>query len=234
MIIFNKQNNYSYVLLFLILTLCTIPFRYLGWTGMGFTLSFLHTALLISAVYSCAHKKRIRYLVGIMAFFSILATWMGSLKLFMSIEFRLTSGILFYVIFSYVILEDIFKTKKANRNILSASLSAYILIGFTFAFIYTLLEVKLPGSFVIPEPAAPEIEHVASQDEDSLTGTFFYHSFVTLTTLGYGDIQPRSQAARFFCIIQAIIGQFYLVVVVAGIVGLTATNHFSGNNGAQE
>ena len=107
---------------------------------------------------------------------------------------------------------------------LSGSLSAYMLFGMTFAFIYALLEIQIPGSFVIPEGTAVINE---AHKHEALLGTFFYHSFVTLTTLGYGDIQPRSQPARFFCIIEAIIGQFYLVVIVAGIVGTTASKYFS-------
>ena len=51
-------------------------------------------------------------------------------------------------------------------------------------------------------------------------GIFLYHSFITLTTVGYGDITPSSFPARFLCISEAIIGQIYLVVVVSGFVGL--------------
>ena len=92
-----------------------------------------------------------------------------------------------------------------------------------------LLEIQIPGSFHLPDTL-----ETANKLEEALLGNFFYHSFVTLTTLGYGDIQPKSQPARFFCIIEAIIGQFYLVVIVAGIVGSTATKHFQESDSQKE
>ena len=220
----NQGNNYSYVLAFLILILCSVPFRDLGWVGMDFILSVLHTAFIISAVYSCRHKPKLRIIIGLLATLSIVSTWESSIFANTHESVRLISSIVFYVIFTYIILEDILKTRRADQNMLSGSLSAYMLFGMTFAFIYALLEIQIPGSFVIPEGTVAITE---ANKHEILLGYFFYHSFVTLTTLGYGDIQPISQPARFFCIIEAIIGQFYLVVIVAGIVGSTASKYFS-------
>ena len=49
--------------------------------------------------------------------------------------------------------------------------------------------------------------------------TWVYFSFTTLTTLGYGDVAPRSDVARMLAILEALIGQIYLVVIVARLVG---------------
>ena len=220
----NKKegNNYSYVFAFLILTIGTIPFRDLGWFGMNFILATLHTALVVSAIYSCRHKPKIFIILSCIALSSLVATWEHSISAGFNINLKLTLGIMFYIIFIYVILEDVLKQKRADKNMLLASLSAYMLIGMVFAFVFAILEIQAPGSFSFPESV-----NSLNKSKEALLGIFFYHSFVTLTTLGYGDIYPQSQAARFFCIIEAIIGQFYLVVIVAGIVGSTATKYFS-------
>lgn len=221
----DEGNNYTYVFAFLILTIATIPFRDLGWFGMDFTLAALHSALLISAVYSCRHKPKVFIIIGFLALSSIFATWEHSTLARTNVSLKLSLGIIFYIMFIYVILEDVLKQKKADRNMLLGSLSAFMLIGIAFAFIFALLEIKIPGSFHLPDSV-----NIPKNNEEALLGNFFYHSFVTLTTLGYGDIYPQTQAARFFCIIEAIIGQFYLVVIVAGIVGTTATKYFSSEN----
>ncbi|MCH2206056.1 MAG: ion channel [Lentisphaerales bacterium] len=219
-----EGNNYSYVLAFLVLTLCTIPFRDLRWFGMDVVLATLHTALLVSAIYSCRHRPKVCVIVGILAVCSIIATWEHSIFAWANANLKFILGIIFYLIFTYVILEDVLKSKTADRNMLYGSLCAYILFGITFAFIYALLEVNIQGSFLLPETPG-----TTNNKEQDLLANFFYHSFVTLTTLGYGDIQPKSQPARFFCIIEAMIGQFYLVVVVAGIVGTTASKYFKSH-----
>ena len=74
---------------------------------------------------------------------------------------------------------------------------------------YSLLEHLLPGSFSYPDTLA-ELD----------TSTFNYFSFVTMTTLGYGDISPVSPPARAMAITQAVTGHFYLAVLVARLVGI--------------
>ena len=71
------------------------------------------------------------------------------------------------------------------------------------------MESLHPGSFSIPE-----IKGI------SASRSFLYYSFVTLTTLGYGDITPVASLARSLCILEAVLGQLYLVVQVAWLVGV--------------
>ena len=84
----------------------------------------------------------------------------------------------------------------------------FLLLGLCWAFIYALIEVLNPGSF-----------SVASITTAGSSSAYTYFSFVTLTTLGYGDISPVAQVARSFAILEAITGQMYLAVLVARLVG---------------
>ena len=80
------------------------------------------------------------------------------------------------------------------------------------------------------------MEHFYPGSFKGLSGTgivdvqrdLFYYSYVTLATLGYGDINPVSPEARSLAITEAVVGQLYLVVLVAGLVGIHLTDRRSG------
>jgi hypothetical protein len=91
---------------------------------------------------------------------------------------------------------------------LYAALSAYLLAGVFFALSYWLIEQLLPGSFAGP-------------GDFSRVGALYF-SFVTLATLGYGDIVPRTDVARGLAIVEGVGGQLFLAVMVARLVSLYA------------
>lgn len=96
---------------------------------------------------------------------------------------------------------------------IAAALSAYLLAGLLFAVLYLLVDRVLPGSLVGAETA----------ETGRLTlPTAIYFSYVTLATLGYGDIVPREAAARGLAVVEALGAQLYLTVMVARLVGLHA------------
>jgi hypothetical protein len=107
----------------------------------------------------------------------------------------------------------IFGSGRIDRERLLASLSLYLLFGLIFAIIFVVVEELLPGSFRYPVTQSPgsEIKPLAQ---------LIYFSYVTLATLGYGDIVPLNGPAKGLVILEAIIGQMYLVVVVARLVSL--------------
>jgi hypothetical protein len=76
-----------------------------------------------------------------------------------------------------------------------------------------------PGSFQFG-PSLSGSAHPANLDHPVLT----YYSFITLTTVGYGDVTPVSAAARTLSWMEAIAGQFYVAVIVAGLVSLFVAN----------
>jgi hypothetical protein len=105
---------------------------------------------------------------------------------------------------------------KVDSERLSAALSAYLLAGHLFGLTYFQVEQLRPGSFGIGGvptlPAQLELQ------------TAIYFSFVTLATLGYGDITPLTPTARGLAVSEAILGQLYLAVLVARLVGTSGPN----------
>jgi hypothetical protein len=102
---------------------------------------------------------------------------------------------------------------RVDANSVFGALCAYLFLGFSFAVVYDMLAYLNPAAIFTPEEGEPNFI------------TWAYFSFTTLTTLGYGDIAPRSYPARMIAILEALIGQIYLVVVVARLVGSALSKH---------
>ena len=117
---------------------------------------------------------------------------------------------LFFAYSCLLISKFVLRDGKVTRDKLAAAICVYLLIGATWGMLFVLLETVDPGSLSMSFDA-PGAD--AAQDA-------IYFSFVTLTTLGYGDIAPISAPARALAIIEAIIGQIYLAVMIARLVGL--------------
>jgi hypothetical protein len=107
-------------------------------------------------------------------------------------------------------MQQIAKGNNISANRIVGAICVYLMIGVIWALSYALLEAVVPGSF------KGLTEHVAST---SWNPDWVYFSFVTLSTLGYGDITPMTYSARALSYFEAIVGQFYLAVLVAGLVG---------------
>jgi hypothetical protein len=94
-----------------------------------------------------------------------------------------------------------------------AAICAYLLIGYAWAFGYSILDEFHPSAFAAPT-------EVARNDYVGRVMQMRYFSFTTLATVGYGDIVPRTPGARTMAILEAILGQFYLVALIGRLVGL--------------
>ena len=88
-----------------------------------------------------------------------------------------------------------------------------------WAFVFSVLEAINPGSFAIGD----------RQIEVGLS-LFIYYSFVTITTLGYGDISPITAPANSFSFLEAVTGQLYLAILIARLVGIHIAQSMSREN----
>jgi hypothetical protein len=116
-------------------------------------------------------------------------------------------------LFSVGILEDVLRRGQISADKICGAICVYLLIGFAWAFGYGIIELINPGSF----------SGLAEIDTDNHVGRIMqlrYFSFATLTTLGFGDILPRSPSARTLATLEAVTGQIYLAVLIARLVGL--------------
>jgi voltage-gated potassium channel len=133
---------------------------------------------------------------------------------------RAVSFILPIVTVGLLILVDVLAAKRIVFDMVCGALCVFVLFGMCWANIYTLLERLAPGSFAI-DFARYHID--AGADPFATAGVFTYYSFVTLTTVGYGDIVPASATARWLVWLEAVFGQFYMAVFVSRLIGLQAS-----------
>lgn len=111
------------------------------------------------------------------------------------------------VAISFTLRQVVFGT-EINANRMVGAICVFLLLGIIWSFAYALLELAAPNSF---KGFSPEFG-------PGIDSSWLYFSFVTLTTLGYGDISPVSAMARTLAYMQAVAGQFYIAVLVAGLV----------------
>jgi hypothetical protein len=132
----------------------------------------------------------------------------------------------------FMIIEfDVFSDDQVTAETLAGACCGYVLIAAIFASIYSVLlqfdpnGLKLwPGAEIIPQ-------QLTFQSEEY--GVLGYYSIATLTTLGYGDIVPNSTATRNTAAVEALIGQLYLAVIVARLVGMYITTRTTAAMKAQ-
>ena len=146
----------------------------------------------------------------------------------------------FFVYLALHILLWTLRQHDVDAETIYGAVSVYLLMALIWGIAYYSIALTSPGSFRFPdedalaelqarraavlgesEEGAPLVLYEAWTDRaNSASGTMMYYSFVTLTTLGYGDIYPVSDAARILAMLEATLGQLYLVILVARLVGL--------------
>ncbi|MEM8763327.1 MAG: potassium channel family protein [Bacteroidota bacterium] len=125
---------------------------------------------------------------------------------------RMTGYFFFYLAVSYEILKQVWRATEVSKNVIFGLASGYISLGLIGFFICLSIELAFPGSFqgVIIDIQA-ETTRIAEQ--------MLYFSFITLMTIGYGDILPTTDLSQKAAILIGLMGQFYLVIFTAVIVG---------------
>ncbi len=146
--------------------------------------------------------------------------WLNVLKLITFPDLINTGILILYVsMVIYSFSKYVFSARVVNTSLICAALCLYLFIGTLWGFFFEILEQLHPGSF-----AGYLLEQTRSPVE--LRQHFQYFSFVTLTTLGYGDILPRTSGASALCHTEAFLGQIFMAVTVARLVGIQVAQQF--------
>ena len=207
-----NKNKFLYFLVSIILLILFIPFLQ-GGIYSAALLNLLTTIILLTGVYAVSDTKKHLYIASILGLPWVIINW-SSLSIHMAISepAAISWGVLFFVYTTVVMFSHVIKGSKVTKETLYGAISVYLLIGLTYTSIYGLFESINAGSFnlINSEDAVYEFK----------INDLIYFSYTTLTTLGYGDIKPITSYARSFAISEAIIGQLYLTILVARLVGL--------------
>lgn len=129
--------------------------------------------------------------------------------------------VFFLLVTVYALQRYLWQMRQISADGIAAALNGYLMLGLAWGLIFMCIEIVLPGSFRLPDGLALPADPLTYTNEQ--WSVFSYLSYVTLATLGYGDVTPVSSPARSLAVLEAILGQFYLAVVVARLVGVFAS-----------
>jgi hypothetical protein len=209
---FLEENRFTFLLVSLLLTIGAgemLSELRLSW-GLEILIC-LNLLVLLSVFWRLGHFGAGLVLFALSLIFRSLSVIPGLQFLASGSE---SSAVLLLIMGTLACFQTAFaKDRRVDRERISASLSLYLMFGLIFALLFGLVDKLLPGSFQYPTTLAED------PSAKPLT-QLIYFSYVTLATLGYGDIVPRSGPAKGLAILEAIIGQLYLVLVVARLVSL--------------
>jgi voltage-gated potassium channel len=169
-------------------------------------------------VFEQREHRRIAISLGLAAFLGIWVSHVfgGSAGRVLLIGANLLAAC-FFAFALYGILRAVF-VKQASGDAIFGAVCGYLLLGIIWSLLYSAVETASPGSYNMPAPQG--VNAVAARPD---RGALSYYSFVTLATVGYGDITPMTPLARTLSWMEAITGQFYLAILVAGLVGFKVT-----------
>ncbi len=204
-------GNYGWLTITLLMMMLVRPFVTAEGEG-GLLTDLLFIAVFLSGIYA-TRREQYRYWVAIL---------LGGVGLAGRIHLRLSDAtsvvvlanaatMLFFAHALLSVASHIWTERhRVNHDVINAAVSAYLLLGMVWAYGYLFLEMAHPGSFKGPHPV---------MDRDD----FYYFSFVTLATLGYGDIIPMTRPARSLAVVEAVTGQLYLAILIGRLVGAYVT-----------
>ncbi len=122
---------------------------------------------------------------------------------------------LFMIMVALTILVDLFRGRKVSGDTLAGAVCVYLMMALIWGYFFLLIEVMVPGSFSFTQGHA-RIHLWLSRE----LFPFFYFSMVTITTVGYGDMAPIATEAQTLATFEALLGQVYLTILVARLVGM--------------
>jgi voltage-gated potassium channel len=212
-----KTGNYAFLvsgLLFLFLLmplLSTFPALAKNALLMRVTVQVGFCALMLLGIWGLPQRS---YLFKFGLALALLTVTFTAIDIFFDsivIELGLNAAVLLFSVSSAVIAtQHVFSGTKVDRNLLFGAMCVYLLMGLIWAILYGLIFQFLPGSF----------NGIQGIDGKAPMDSLLYFSFVTLASLGYGDITPVAPLARTLAYLEVIAGQLYIAIMLAGLVGL--------------
>lgn len=201
---YTKVGTPELVFFLALLTLFFIPFVFE--TNDGIFESILLTSFVFSIQYliKSYKSKYYKYLTAFLIF-SLILYWLKHLNFSVPPIIENITEIIIMLISFYFVYKSIFKSNEVDINTLIAAISGYLLLGIIWGIIIFIMQSMNPIHFNFGN-------NFTAYDT-------YYYSFVTMSTLGYGDVLPLSTSAKGFAILITLNGQFYMVIVMGVIIG---------------
>jgi hypothetical protein len=202
-----RQHRFTILMFAFLLVLVVYPFiDHFQLLHIDIILNIFITLLLISCIHALSTSHHEAIVACLVILPAIFMDWIGIF--FESRQVEIIVDIYKVMAFSYIcfgLLRYVLRAGVVDREKIAAAVNVYLFFGLIWRDLYSLVSLLIPGAY----------------NSELLTQTdFLYYSFVTLSTLGYGDVLPVVGPAKALAYIEAIIGQLYLTILVARLVGL--------------
>ena len=200
------EGRFLVLFVLLVLTMLLLPYIY----GHRALMATLFIAIPLAGVYAASYNKRATIVAIILAIPAIVTGTDHNLDINLFAAYLShMSDVAFYGFTTAVVLAHVLRQKTITANTIYGALSVYLLLGITWSFAFAAVEELTPGSFLISTTADGTLHRL----------DYFYYSFVTLTTLGYGDILPLTLQAKMLAATEAVCGVLYTATLVASLIG---------------
>lgn len=170
---------------------------------------------ILSSIFNCHHKRIVKWIAAFLAVPSVVLSW---LNLAHPSEPVFIANAVLTILFMFVcvtsILYDVVLRAHVTLETLRGVICAYFMVAFAFAYVYFLLEFLVPGTFMFAQADISVFSYTRFISE------MLYFSFVTLLTIGYGDIVAIKDVGQTATVLEGIIGQFYVAILVARLVSV--------------
>lgn len=186
-----------------------LPDREVGKYIFNLLLSFI----ILTGILAASDERQIIRQITIVGLILLGLDWVSTLAARQIPAMEFTVYFLYLLFVSAVtvaIMLGVIRSPVVNRNIICGAVAAYLMIGLSGGFIALLIETQLPGSFLLNGELIPQ---------QGLASALIYFSMVSLSTIGYGDITPTAPIARSVALTIGLVGQIYLTVLVAILIG---------------
>ena len=180
--------------------------------GGDIIVSILLSLVLLCAVLAVAERKRVFVIAIVLAIPAIAGRWISHFRPdLVPPPVFLTAGLVLIAFVVANLLRFVLRAPSVDMEVLCASISAYLMLGLLWTVAYWLVDQLTPGAFAFNTNLGRQSIHGFNA---------FYFSFVTLSTVGFGDITPVSKVARMLAAMEAITGLLYVAVLIARLVAL--------------
>jgi len=181
--------------------------------GGELIVSGLFSLVLVAGVLAVADRKRVLVIAIVLAIPAIAGRWINHFRPdLISPAVFLVAGLILIAFVVGNLLRFVLRAPSVNTEVLCASISAYLMLGLMWTMAYWLVDQLTPGG------AFSFNTNTGTRSMNGFTG--FYFSFITLSTVGYGDITPVSRIARWLAAMEAMTGLLYVAVLIARLVSL--------------
>lgn len=214
----NADGKIIYVLGIIFVVQFTYPITESNHIALQIGYQFVYATLFGAAIMLSRHNQRLVRVLAVMSVIWISAT----IVIYIANQTAVWALLVTYVIYAmlqititWILLQYIFRAQQITRDVIYAAIAVYLLLGAIFVPVYGFIESLTFALSGVHAFTGGTIINGIFMWQD-----FMYYSYVTLTTLGYGDILPVTMVAKAAVSLEAVIGVMYVTIIMARLVSL--------------